>query len=721
MHNKLKKIILYLFICCCTTVQAHEHPCLLMTPKGVESIRRDIGKNALFDASIAELRRSADGALSSPMVVPVPKDGGGGVTHEVHKGNYYKMFDCGVMYQITGEKKYAEYVTRMLLAYADLYPTLDYHPVKMSSTVGRLFWQTLNDHVWLVHTSVAYDCVYDYLTPKQREQIEGRLFRPMVEFITGRNDANYKVFNLMHNHGTWATAAVGMICYVMDDRDGVDRALYGSDGSGKTGGFILQLDRLFSPDGYFTEGPYYQRYSIWPFVIFAQAIQNNQPDRKIFGYRDGILKKAVNVLLQESYDGQLFLFNDAMPKGYDTQELIFAIDILYNADPSQKSLLSIARDYQKKVLPTDAGYAVARDVERGEARPFVYPSLLLRDGRDGTEGGVAILRGDHSALVFKATSHGLSHGHYDKLMISYYDNGSPILTDYGSARFHNIEVKYNGNYTPLNKDWAMSTIAHNTLSVDGESHYGGRIEVSSKYHPEICCFDVSNPAVQVVSARESNAYPGVTMERTLVMTDSPAILDIFKVTGAGSHCYDLPFYYNGTMVSVNAPYEKAMQTLSTYGPANGYQHLWKEAWGKADGSKLAFTFLNGHRFYTVSTLADEATEFTFVRSGANDKEYFLRSEPGYIVRRNGAANHTFVTVIEPHGDYNTAYETVSGARSAVGEIKMLLDNDDYTVVEYELGGVEHVFAYAYRSTARQKHAIQVGGRKIEFKGCWAKL
>jgi len=114
----------------------------------------------------------------------------------------------------------------------------------------------------------------------------------MAEFISNGNANNYAVFNKMHNHGTWATASVGMIGYAMGDKNLVEKALYGSNKDGKAG-FIRQLDVLFSPDGYFTEGPYYQRYAIWPFMTFAQVIQNQQPELNIFNYRNGILKKRL--------------------------------------------------------------------------------------------------------------------------------------------------------------------------------------------------------------------------------------------------------------------------------------------------------------------------------------------------------------------------------------------------------------------------------------------
>ncbi|MDE6857931.1 MAG: alginate lyase family protein, partial [Alistipes sp.] len=252
----MKKLLLTLISAMLAAVSAAQHPSLLLTERGVGEIRAARGSVPAFDRSLEATLRGADEALSLPIVVPQPRDGGGGYTHEQHKLNYYRMFDCGIAYQMTGEKKYARYVVDMLLAYAGLYPTLGYHPVELSGVPGRIFWQTLNESVWLVHTSIAYDCTYDSFTDEERRTVEEKLFKPYADFVmngTADNRANNKVFNKMHNHGTWATAAVGMIGMAMGDDDLVDRALYGSDKTGKTGGFIRQLDYLFSPDGYFTE------------------------------------------------------------------------------------------------------------------------------------------------------------------------------------------------------------------------------------------------------------------------------------------------------------------------------------------------------------------------------------------------------------------------------------------------------------------------------------
>ena len=67
-----------------------------------------------------------------------------------------------------------------------------------------------------------------------------------------------------------------------------------------------------------------------PFVTFAKAIENNEPQRKIFEYRDGILLKAIDTTIQLSYNGLFFPINDAIKsKGIDTIELVNGVTAAY--------------------------------------------------------------------------------------------------------------------------------------------------------------------------------------------------------------------------------------------------------------------------------------------------------------------------------------------------------------------------------------------------------
>ena len=615
---KRLSVILMLALCACTQAPKGNHPSLLLTGKGVKEIRAQRGKLPLFDASADKLIKEADAAVEREICLPTPKDGGGGYSHEMHKLNYYDMYNMAIAWQLTSDEKYARKVKEILLAYVDFYPSLDFHPLGLSGNPGRIFWQNLNESVFLVHTAVAYDCIYDYLTADERNTIEKEFFYPFTDFImTGlpHNRANTQMFNNLNNWATWACAGVGMIGIVMGDDSLVQKALYGSDLSGE-GGFLKQMDVLFSPDGYFTEGAYYLRYAIWPFVTFAQCLDVYNPDLKIFEYRDGILLKAVDALLQMAYEGEFMHFNDALEKGYSAQELISAVDIAYSANSEDKSLLSVVDRYQHRVLVSDAGFAVAKSIAKGETQPLKLKSMWLRDGGDGTEGAFAIMRPSdeklNSAVTFKATSHGLSHGHFDKLTIAYYDAGNEILTDYGAARFLNIEAKYNGHYTHENESWAKSSIAHNTLGVDGKNMFGGKWRVAQKYHPEVLWHSFED-GLQAVAAREENAYDGVAFTRYVVYADVPfleypLIMDVLKAESSSAHQYDYPLHYNGHMISLSVPYERALTSMETLGTSNGYQHIWTEAKASGGDGVTSYTWLTGYRMYTVSTATTPVTE-----------------------------------------------------------------------------------------------------------------
>ena len=113
---------------------------------------------------------------------------------------------------------------------------------------------------------------------------------------------------------------------------------------GQQAGFLANLEEPFSPDGYYTEGPYYQRYAMYPFLVFAQGLHNAKPELEIFQYKDGVLLKAVDALLALSdADGEFFPLNDGQ-KGmsYLSRELVTAVNIAYHVGGNDPRLLSIA-------------------------------------------------------------------------------------------------------------------------------------------------------------------------------------------------------------------------------------------------------------------------------------------------------------------------------------------------------------------------------------------
>ncbi|AKM07802.1 heparinase II/III domain-containing protein [Pelagerythrobacter marensis] len=680
-----------------------------------------VGENMppLYADEFARARAFVGEMMEAGVVVPQPRDPGGGYTHEQHKRNYRAILLAGQLYRITGDRPYADYVREMLLAYADLYPTLGEHPARSNQYSGRLFWQVLNDAVWLVHAVQGYAEIRDTLTAADRERIDSRVFRPAAHFLSVESQST---FDRIHNHATWATAGVGMTGYLLGDRDMVDRALLGSDKSGEAG-FLRQTELLFSPDGYYAEGPYYQRYALMPFMVFADAIARNDPDRRIFEHRDGILLKALRTTVQLTYGGYFFPFNDAMKdKSLRTEELYHGIAIAY-AQTRDPALLSIAQMQDRTVL-TPAGQLVAADLAAGRAEPFPFRSMLLRDGPQGEQGAVAILReGEgprHTALVAKNSSQGMGHGHFDKLSWQLYDNGHEIVRDYGAARFLNIEAKQGGRYLPENETWAKQTVAHNALVVDRRSHFDGKVKPASAVAPEQLHFS-DEPGLQVTSARVDGAYTGVGIVRTLVMADvpgleSPVVFDLVTAESDAPHSYDLPLHYQGAVIELGFPVESHVAARPVLGEDHGYQHVWVDATGRPDAGDGALTWLLDGRFYTYRFATDGATQAILGQVGANDPEFNLRREPLILLRREGAGGTTFATLLESHGRYDGAAEQTVASRSRVAAMRHHRQGGKDIVVLTLKDGGQVALAVSHDADPAARHRATIDGQQLAWTG-----
>lgn len=678
----------------------------------------------LFEAELERARREVEASIAAGVMVPTPKDPGGGYTHEQHKRNGRTIYQAGLLYRLTGDARYADHAQDLLLAYARLYPTLGRHPAGREQLPGRLFWQTLNDSVFLVNAIQGYDAFRGRLDAATRRRIDDEVFRRMARFLSEETPTN---FNLIHNHATWALAGVGMTGYALGERDLVEKALLGLDRSGKAG-FLRQLDLLFSPDGYYEEGPYYQRYALMPFVLLANAVEMNEPERRIFAYRDGILGKAIRTTVQLTYDTRFFPLNDAIKdKALDTEELVQAVAVGYRltGDPS---FLSIAARQNRVALTAD-GLRVAQDLAAGKARPFAFASQRLRDGADGRKGSLDILRAGagwrDATLVMKNTAQGQGHGHFDKLSWTFFDNGEEVVTDYGAARFLNVVTKGGGGYLPENESWAKQTIAHNTLVVNEASHFGGSRKVGDERWPEPIFFHDAG-STRIASARMRGAYEGVEFTRTLALLqhpdlEHPIVLDLLKARGQAPAQYDLPLHYAGHITDLGPKLQAKLGERPVLGGAHGYQHVWVDGSATPDPAQAYVTWLLKNRFYTYRFLPTPGSSLLFGETGANDPQFNLRRQPLLIQRVRGASDATFVSVLEPHGEYNGSAEYTLDPRSRIVRLERAAKGElDLVTIETKAGR-RLVLAVSHDPDPEKIHRLRVGGRLLEWKGFYARF
>jgi hypothetical protein len=701
---------------------AQKHPSVFITASEGAAIRAAAGKYPLLDSAVADAKRTVENALAHPIDTPPPGEAGG-YAHERHKQNYREMQLAGELFVITKDVRYAKFVRDMLETYSVLYPTLGAHPLAKNQAPGKLFHQSLNEANWLLATAVGYDCVYDWLKPAERARFEKNVFRPMADWLSV-NQA--KEFDRIHNHGTWATAAVGTLGLVMRDTSYVNRALYGTTRD-KTGGFLRQLDLLFSPDGYYMEGPYYIRYALMPFFYFAEAINRDQPSLGIYTYRNGILRKALRSAVGTAFpDGVFPAINDASrTMAIDAPEVVVALDLAYHQYGVDPKLLGAAA-IQHDVILNGAGLHVARDLAAHKSvPPMSLGSVEYSDGPDGNEGGLGILRTgpgrDATMLLMKYGVHGGGHGHFDLLHFVLFDDGREVIPDYGFSRWINIEPKEGGRYLPENDTYASQTIAHNTVVVDEKSQSNEKEGVAEKVSGERHFFDASNPNVQVMSAQANKQYPGVRMQRTMFLIHDrrlsrPAVVDVFSVKSDAKHQYDYPIHFRGQLIATNVKYKANTAQQEPIGKDFGYQHLWNEASGTASGN-TSLTWLEGNRYYSVTTSAGEHPDVIFGRTGATDPEFNLTSEPVMIVRDN-AQNRVFASAIEGHGYFSEPEERSTDATGKIKQVRVLSSDADATVVEVTGdGGIKWVLMVSNgKASTTAHHRVSADGHAYEWTG-----
>ncbi|TVO33946.1 heparinase II/III domain-containing protein [Vibrio algivorus] len=709
---------------------------LLMNFEEAAELAKELGKDTLLGNALARDIAQTDAYMAN-VGIEVPGHGeGGGYEHNRHKQNYIHMDLAGRLFLITGEQKYRDYIVELLTAYATVYPTLESNVSRDSNPPGKLFHQTLNENMWMLYSSCAYSCVYHTLEESQKRQIEDDLFKHMIHMfvVTYGHD-----FDIVHNHGLWAVAAVGICGYAINDQESVDKALYGLKLDKVSGGFLAQLDQLFSPDGYYMEGPYYHRFSLRPIYLFAEAIERRQPELGIYEFNDSVIKTTSYAVFKTAFpDGTLPALNDSSKTiSINDEGVIMATSVCYHRYEQTEVLLGMA-NHQQNVWVHKAGLTLSQAVEAADdIKPFNWGSLFMTDGPQGEKGGVSILRhrdvkdDDTMALIWFG-QHGsdhqyhsaLDHGHYDGLHLSVFNRGNEVLHDYGFGRWVNVEPKFGGRYIPENKSYCKQTVAHNTVVVDQKTQNNFNTALAESKFGQKHFFLTEDQKFQAMSGTISEYYEGVDMQRSVLLPEleefeKPLVIDVYRITAETEHEYDLPYHHKGQIIRTDFDYQTESK-LRPLGDSDGYQHLWNVASGNVEGSSLV-SWLHDSSYYSLVSAAPTGSQVIFARTGANDPDFNLRSEPTLILRQK-AKDHVFASVLETHGYFNESIEASVGARGLVEAVQVIGHNATGTVVEISLTtGKKYVFAISNKPNPEGEHKVEFNGVQYQWTGATAQL
>ena len=184
--------------------------------------------------------------------------------------------------------------------------------------------------------------------------------------------------------------------------------------------------------------------------------------------------------------------------------------------------------------------------------------------------------------------------------------------------------------------------------------------------------------MQVATAKESSAYEGVEMQRTLALWKDeqfgkPLLIDLMWVTSKENHTYELPFHHAGQIMNQSFEYE--INNPRVMGTAHGYQHVYQEAIGSLDKPMWQFGWYKDCKFYTITSVGNVGDEIVLSRIGANDPNFNLRRDPFVIQRKKEASNTTFLSVIESHGSYSPVNEIPIQPYAKIQSIEIIDENN----------------------------------------------
>ncbi len=138
---------------------------------------------------------------------------------------------CAMIYQVTGQKRYAQWARQWLLAYTRRFDDINFQSMtdylappepgsgelEGGNTMGFYFVGHL-----LTDAAFAYDCIYDELSPAERQEIRDNFFYRFVQVIEGYDHSRRQggmAPDFMHAGGQWnganlcnqGLAAVGLL------------------------------------------------------------------------------------------------------------------------------------------------------------------------------------------------------------------------------------------------------------------------------------------------------------------------------------------------------------------------------------------------------------------------------------------------------------------------------------------------------------------------------
>ncbi len=559
------------------------------------------------------------------------------------------MTNLSLAYQYTGDEKYARKAIVMLDRIAAMYPEMDHNKQSRYAQefnagypgkIINMIWET--GHIR--DLTSAYDNIFDAIakdgdwagedSPLQgksyadiRANIETNLLREGVRCIyNGQIRGNYG----MHQNSLLQLAIV-----LQDEevtRRAVDYVMNNAEGIAGVEGFNYALDNFIFREGVsFEVAPGYCLGWSAHLSMIAELLERlgvdiySQPkfkrmytayfDIQVLGMHTPAMGDSgglgVGAVNPSTYMARLGLDGFGDP--------IFARFLLDRGFYGEKSFTN-SGDLRFAPLNESDLRSRASGAKRslpGTRNLGSYGLGILEHGK-GTDGvGLALYYGPAEA----------GHAHYDRLAFELIGYGKKLIPDFGYPQFA-AEDKDTGC-------WERNTISHCTVTVDGTKQQTKRRGVLNLF--------AESPDVQVIDVSAPDAYASAREYRRMMMlvggeSESPYVVDFFRVEGGKSHDYSL-HGFDGKFSTSGIALSEAQTKGTLAGEDVPYSYLYDDPELEQPGKSRSFHSYTGTSYSYLYNVQRAVPSGTWVATWAGDSSgihaIFPRQDVGEAVIADG--------------------------------------------------------------------------------------
>lgn len=445
------------------------------------------------------------------------------------------MKNASILYRLTGNNAYPEWIMDQLDFYINHYQSYEPHGEWVGKT--KLMGETLSESQWMINILDALAILGDKVTAEKKKSLYECIFKPAADLLLPQRKTIPNIRAAMNT----AVCMTGLFF-----RDGhLTEAAMEDDL-----GMRPQITEAVTDEGFWYEC------SVQYHFLAAHSLLSVFRWLSAYGKLDEELKHLYRKML--IFPRDIAFPDGSLPNphdGFTAPTLSRLKHILEEALPIFPGDTELLRLYSLLNQKYGEMRNIATLLFAPDTKGIEPADITSLPSRSFPGSRVVMLRNKNAAVFFKYGHHlhgRPSHAHPDQMTVEYYFIDEVINRDLGTP----------GYSSPLMLKWFRTSPSHNTVTMDQRNQ--DSLEPGSA-----AVFDQENNRA---AAEAKQVYKeGVTYRRDLKLTENE-LTDIFTVEAAEEHSFDWFTHISGNLtIETELSWEKT--SLAEHDDTSPYHHL----------------------------------------------------------------------------------------------------------------------------------------------------